>query len=314
MGQLRVELFGGLFAYSASRRVHGHFRTQKSKELFAFLVLGRDRTYPRSTLASIFWGDRPEADARNNLRRDLWDIRRFLESNRIKPDTYLTLRGDEIGFNPSADFWLDVAEFEMRCQSVEDSPGSELSREERESLERAVHLYRGDLLEGVYEDWCLYKREALRDRFLNALARLMKFHQAYREWEAATAYGKRLLGHDVLLEHIHRDLMHCYFRAGARPSALKQFAECARCLKDELDVEPMEETRALYQHILNENREAIDRICGAVPGSPTSRLQPSSDQVNRTLSDLYGARNRLHDTSAKIDQAIQDVLRLRVSR
>ena len=104
--------------------------------------------------------------------------------------------------------------------------------------------------------------------------------------------------------------MHCYFRAGNRPLALKQFVECERHLREELDVGPMEETKTLYQHILNEETEGIDRIRGGVLGSPASRLQLPSDQVDRTVSNLYVAREQLDDASAKIDKAIQDVLGL----
>ena len=310
MERLRIELFGALRLHRGERPFPDGFRTQKSQELFAFLVLGRERSYPRSMLATVFWGDRPEPEARSNLRHNLSDIRKLLLNNGIEPDSYFTVGSNDIAFNPSADFWLDVAEFEMHCDSAESDPHSPLGRKGKESLERAVELYRGELLESVYEDWCQHKREALRDRFLNALACLMQYHQARREWDAAIAHGKRLLRHDVLLEHIHRDLMHCYYRAGNRPSALKQFMECERRLREELDVGPMEETKTLYQHILNEDTEGIDRIRGGVLGSPASRLQRPSDQVDRTISNLYVAREQLDDASAKIDKAIQDVLGL----
>ncbi len=72
----------------------------------------------------------------------------------------------------------------------------------------------------------------------------------------------------------------------------------------------MEETKTLYQHILNEDTEGIDRIRGGVLGSLASRLQRPSDQVDRTVSNLYVAREQLDDASAKIDKAIQDVLGL----
>ncbi len=260
MERLRIELFGALRLQRGEQPFSGGFRTQKSKELFAFLVLGRERSYPRSMLAAVFWGDRPEPEARSNLRHNLSDIRKLLLSNRIEPDAYFTVGSDEIGFNPSADFSLDVAGFEMHCKSAESDPHGPLGREGTESLERALELYRGELLESVYEDWCQHEREALRDRFLNVLARLMQYHQARREWDAAIAHGKRLLRHDVLLEHIHRDLMHCYYRAGDRPLALKQFAECERRLGEELNVGPMEETKTLYQHILNEDTEGIGAL------------------------------------------------------
>ncbi len=72
----------------------------------------------------------------------------------------------------------------------------------------------------------------------------------------------------------------------------------------------MEETKTLYQHILNEDTEGIDRIRGGVLGLPASRLQRPSDQVDRTVSNLYVAREQLNDASAKIDKAIQDALGL----
>ena len=310
MERLSIELFGALRLHRGERPFSGGFRTQKSKELFAFLVLGRERSYPRSMLATVFWGDHPEPEARSNLRHNLSDIRKLLLANGIEPDSYFTVGSNEIAFNPSADFWLDVAEFEMHCDLADSKSQSPLGREGKESLGRALELYRGELLESVYEDWCQHEREALRDRFLNGLACLMQYHLTHREWDAAIAHGKRLLRHDVLLEHIHRDLMHCYYRAGNRPLALKQFMECERRLREELDVGPMEETKTLYQHILNEDTEGIDRIRGGVLGSPASRLQSPSDQMDRTISNLYVAREQLNDASAKIDNAIRDVLGL----
>lgn len=310
MTLLRIELFGALRLHCGERPFSGGFRTQKSKELFAFLVLGRARSFPRTMLATVFWGDHPEPEARSNLRHNLSDIRKLLRNNGIEPDSYFQIGSDEIAFNPSVDFRLDVADFEMHCDLAERDPQSPLGREGKEALGRALELYRGELLENVYEDWCRHQREALRDRFLNGLASLMQYHQSREEWSAAITHGKRLLRHDVLLEHIHRDLMYCYYRAGDRPLALKQFLECGRRLSEELEVGPMEETTSLYRQILDEDSDGIGRVRGRVPDSPAGRHRQSSEQVDRTISSLNVAREQLDDASAKIDKAIQDVLGL----
>ncbi len=44
--------------------------------------------------------------------------------------------------------------------------------------------------------------------------------------------------------------------------------------------------------------------------SPASPLQRPSDQVDRTISNLYVVRAQLDDASAKIDKTIQEVLGL----
>jgi DNA-binding SARP family transcriptional activator len=47
----------------------------------------------------------------------------------------------------------------------------------REALERAVALYKGDLLPSCYDDWILPHREALRQAYLGALERLVHLRE-----------------------------------------------------------------------------------------------------------------------------------------
>jgi hypothetical protein len=65
-------------------------------------------------------------------------------------------------FDPQADLWLDVAEFEAL-----------VARPELPCLQAAVALYRGDFLDGFYDDWVLNERYRLETLFSEALARLM---------------------------------------------------------------------------------------------------------------------------------------------
>ena len=71
---------------------------------------------------------------------------------------------------------LDIDEFKAASRYSLYPAGQELTVDQVSILEKAVELYRGDLLEGIYEGWCSYERERLRLVFLNMLIRLVDHH------------------------------------------------------------------------------------------------------------------------------------------
>lgn len=246
MAPLQVYLFGPL-EIVRERRTAPEFPTRKSRDLFSYLALHRGRLYPREVLASVFWGECPDESARKCLRTELWRVRKTLESLATARDVLLACNG-RVGLHGATEVWVDVAEFQAALAPLERTGGVATPAESR-TIERALDLYRGDLLEGNFEDWCLETREALKRLLLSALEALMDFHCQRREWAAAAGYGSKALSHDPLAEHVHRRLMRCYWEMGNRVEAVRQYRRCAELLQAELDVAPMRETSELFQHI-----------------------------------------------------------------
>ena len=269
MGTLHIRLFGGLSLQREGCPLPS-FATQKARGLFAFLVFHRERPYPRDVLMGHFWGDRPESVARKCLRTDIWRVRQVVEPG--EGAACIQVLGDQVGFDPASDHWLDVDEFERKLESVPEGAGAPLSEEQARVLADAAGLYRGDLLEGVYDDWCLFERERLRLRYLGALERLARHHQDRGDWREASVVAQRLLSHDPLREHVHRDLMRCHAHLGDRPAALRQYEHCRLLLRRELDVYPMRETTALCEEIRG----------GAFP-SPSAPAWPATVKIAADL-------------------------------
>jgi DNA-binding SARP family transcriptional activator len=216
--------------------------TLKSQSLLAYLILHRDQPQPRDRLADLFWGDRPERKARRSLTTALWHIRRCL------PDKECILSDPHtVQFAPQAHLWLDVNEFE-----------SQVSRDDVASLQAAVALYRGDFLDGFYDDWIINQRYRLETLFSEALARLMAGQETSGEHEAALATALRLLDHDPLREDAHRLVMRAYCHLGQRYAALAQYRRCREIVLEELGAKPMVETTKLHRAIL-EGRFAVGR-------------------------------------------------------
>jgi DNA-binding SARP family transcriptional activator len=151
-------------------------------------------------------------------------------------------------FSPAADYWFDVEAFDQLLDQAEVGGDPEATTA---LLERALSLYRGDYLEGVYADWCALERERLRGRHLAALETLAGLYAAQRKLRRAIEGYQRLLGEDPFREAAHRELMRCYYRAGDRAAAIQQYQACASMLREELGLSPSAETEALYRQIID---------------------------------------------------------------
>ncbi len=245
---LHVRLFGGGQANFSDFPLVG-FPNQQAYLLLCYLLLNRHHVCRREQLAVVFWGEYPTATSRKYLRNALWRLRHSFQSVGASADEYLSIADDSVAFLPSSRHWLDIEAFEATVTRCRDLPGQDLTPEQAAHLEEAVGLCSGDLLEPVYEDWCLYDRERLNLMHLNALGKLMDFHGANGTYEHGLAYGKCILAHDDTREKTHRQMMWLYWRLGNRSAALAQYKLCAQILREALGVSPMEETERLYQHI-----------------------------------------------------------------
>ncbi len=231
MTRLRVYLFGDLLVTDAE----GHpldLGSPTVRSLFAYLVYHRGQPLDRRRLAYAFWPRGTEAAARRNLRQYLHRLRRVLEP--WAPDL-LQSSGSHVGIAPQAPLWVDVEAFGRWTR-----PEAGL-----EELQQAVALYRGDLLQDVYEDWVEEPRAALREGYLRALERLARGYAAQGALSEALAWAQRWATAEPLDEAAHRLVMRLHLEAGDRGRALQQYRLLEELLARELQVAPSPETKAL---------------------------------------------------------------------
>ncbi len=264
---LTVKLFGRFRIYNAQEAVIG-LPQRRAQELFSYLLLHRNRPYPRETLACLLWADIDAAQARKNLRQALWQIQTVLQSV-VDFDTnrLLTLDSDWVQLN-SVDFLaLDVNVVEQAVDACREIRGVDLTDTQRAQLENAVRIYHGDLLEGWYQDWCLSERERLQNYYLTALNKLVGCCDA-RGWiDSGLAHAERILRCEPTEEQAHYHIMHLHWIAGRRTQALRQYQRCEKILMQELGVQPSERTKMLHTNIRKEKPNPLS-VGIPVPQSP----------------------------------------------
>ena len=263
--------------------------TKKAAALLAFLALHPGQAQARPKLAALFWGGSSEAQARDSLRQALSLLRRALSC--VDPRA-LIAHEDTITFEPTA-LTTDVNLFaELVGQS------------DAESLEQAIGLYGGELLEGFqvrapdFESWVTAERERFRELALEAMTRLLDHHLSTGAVEPGVRMAARLLAADPLQERVHRRLMELYCRQGRHGAALRQYRTCADLLAKELGIEPDATTKALRREILREWNQRQGTTSCADAANPLGDIEieppatpraPERRQVTVLVCDLAGA-------------------------
>jgi DNA-binding SARP family transcriptional activator len=297
-----IRLFGKL-SVQHNDFVLESFPSAKAKELFCYLLLHRDRSHSREVLASLLWGDCPTSQSKRYFRQTLWQLQQTLHGHSGGNSTRLLhVDAESVRLDSQPQLWLDVAVFEEALAPVRGVAGEQLNQEEARALHDALSLYKGDLLEGHYQDWCLFHRERLQNIYISILDKLMGYSEVHRTFEAGMAYGELLLQQDHARERTYYRLMRLHYLAGDRAGALRQFQRCEAALQKELGVPPSRRTLELRDQVRTDKLEADSKAVGQWRESSTERICKSP-----YLSRLREIRSLLLKAQQRIDCEILEV-------
>lgn len=248
MTMIRVHVFGK-FRLTVGDVDAPDLESRKAQELITYLLLHREQHHYREALASLLWPESSAAQARRNLRQLLWQIQSTLARSGAASHLLVDADAEWLQLHLDSQCWVDVAILQQAWYEVKDIPGEALSRAQYHAVREAVDLYRGPLLDGCYEAWCLFERERLQTLYLALQEKLMVYYEHLQQYEHGLQCGLHVLKHDRARERTHRRMMRLYYLSGDRTAALRQFERCAAALSEELDVAPDERTQALYEQI-----------------------------------------------------------------
>ncbi|MGF6970755.1 DNA-binding SARP family transcriptional activator/pimeloyl-ACP methyl ester carboxylesterase [Paraburkholderia sp. WC7.3g] len=204
---------------------------RKGLALLAYLAEA-EGSVGRDVLATMLWPEGCEEVVRARLRRLLHRLQLTLGDDVLTTDR-LTVRWSE-----AIAVEVDSQLFEQAC--------------DRSEFERACRHYPGDFLEGFspgdcpqFDEWAFFRREALRGRAIQALERVVHDKNAAGDYAVAAAHAGRLVEFDPLSEVYGRHLIRNLLLAGDRTTAERHLEALTQRLRNELDVAPEIETRAL---------------------------------------------------------------------
>ena len=214
--------------------------------IIVYLLLeSSNHSVSRGKLSQVFWSDTDQAHASMNLRQSLARIRKFQEQyglNLVQGDaTYVYLNLSQVRAELLSIDLLEYLEFAQLGDI--------------ESVLSLAGLYTGDLLahnepqNSDFDEWLDVQRVKLRDDLITTLLRMVNQPVGVSIDEKRQC-ARKLIEIDPYQEVGYRTLMQTASQLGLIAKVERTFRECAKKLRDDLDVDPEEETIELYQQLL----------------------------------------------------------------
>ena len=192
------------------------WRSEKTKELFAFLLHHEGREASKEKILEAIWNDTDVARAKHQLHNGIYYIRKTLDKYGVDK-IQLTVEGSYLLKLEEAE--TDVLLFKKYIQSISKSECS------LEALERAEALYRGDYLERVDWIWADLEREQLSMNYIEVVLKLSEIYIQNKNFDKAEELLLKAFKKNPYLEDITKLLFKLYQCTNNRNKAISHFME-----------------------------------------------------------------------------------------
>ena len=223
------------------------WRTNKAKELFALLLLDRQRALSRDELIAQLWPDTDTASAVSNFHFTLHALRKALAAAGASEAT--SVMRTEAGYRLAlpATIHVDIDVFRRSLRRGREARDAGRARDATQHLRTAVAVYRGQFLADLTAPWIDRQREETDRQLVLAAKELALLELEWKEPKAAIRPLERLLEREPYDEEAHRLLMRAHHEAGDHALAIRHYQALETMLRRDLGAEPEAATKELHQ-------------------------------------------------------------------
>lgn len=221
-----------------------NWRMARSMELF-FLLLNTAHSLHKGRIISDLWQE-GEEPTDQTWRSTLHYLRKTLDRTSVHSHNGIyTLQ-----LKKMYTVEYDVEQFQNLFAQAQAAQRTENDEGAERAFERMLDLYKGDFVTTFYSDWCIPRRNELRQSCLDAHYQLALIAYKNLDFEKSIFYWKKIISMNAMLEYAHEGLIRCYIQQGHRNLALYHYHYYATTLQNELDILPGESLQILYQNLM----------------------------------------------------------------
>lgn len=226
--------------------------TKRARDILCFIASRRHRRAPKDTIIDVFWGEADLDAVARNFHPTVSHIRKALNSNQPLKLNFLLYRDGDYLLNPDAAYRIDLEEFDRLVAEGESARRAGQHDRCTARYEQAIKLYRGEFMQGCYDNWVEEQRSYYREQYLHMLESLVVTAQKGGDWLRALQLAQQILHADPFREDIHCQLMRAHAALGNRAAVKDQFETLRNLLRDELGVAPSAETQKVFRELFGQ--------------------------------------------------------------
>lgn len=233
--QLIIKTFGG-FKVCWEGEEPIKWRTEKTKELFAFLLTNAGNEISKDKLLDTIWRDIEPEKSTKQLHNAIYYIRKTLEEYGISRE--------QVGIIGSYCLKINGVNYDRVCWQR-----LKMLKQESLSMEEIEAVYTGDYLEDVDWFWADLDRNNYVNEYINLLQHCAKGLMIDESFYAAE---------ECLLKAFHKNpyedkttvqLIKLYGATSQKTKAIKHYENYTRLLREELHITPSDEITVLLNMI-----------------------------------------------------------------
>jgi DNA-binding SARP family transcriptional activator len=220
----------------------------RPKQLLEILLAARGHLVPVDRIAGLIWDDQPPDDIAASIQTFVSVLRRRLVADRARARQLVVTEAEAYRFA------TDAVDLDLDCfDELLERSAREPTRIARQSLERALTLVRGEVLEDEpYALWAQDLRGSYQGRVLGARLDAADAALAELDFAAALAHVEAAVALDRFSERAQRTQLLTLYALGRTHEALARYRNYRTRLDEELGLEPSGETRALEATVIRQ--------------------------------------------------------------
>jgi two-component SAPR family response regulator len=223
------------------------WRTNKVKELFAYLILKNGKEVHKSELIEVLFEGVDQKKAQNSLYVTMSYLRKQLEEFGIDRNSILVKGNYTLHIGKGVCDFVDFDRFLNKYSN------EKIDAENIIEYEKIINLYKGAYLQKEDYLWAYDVREYIYNKYEEILLSMVEYYKNNRNLRKAEKILLNIISNNSLSEEGNKGLLELYMKLKKTKLYLKQYERYTTLLREELNIIPEKKYSDYCDKIYKEN-------------------------------------------------------------